>query len=325
MLRVHSTRLFPKQSGADKYVATGIAARCDWVLYSDQKAPEIQLRGVESTRHPRHIYLSLRAPVAALTHFASEILPKLTTPFILVSGSEDCTFPVQTDARWRPFDAPTRAAIDAILASPLLKHWAAENLDLALHPKLRPLPAGMVFSDAPKIRDMIEVPDVPALAHRPLTVLCAHRVREGAQWQLRKQVTACAKTHWGPFCHLVEHELPEAAFLELCTRHAFVLCAEGGGLDPSPKAWQAILHGAIPIIRRTPVTPAYAHLPVAVVEDWAPAALTPARLAEWRADLAPWQDTEAGRGETLHRLGADYWWNYACADRDAPPAEAEAV
>lgn len=43
--------------------------------------------------------------------------------------------------------------------------------------------------------------------------------------------------------------------MRLMQSHAFVLCAEGGGVDPSPKAWQAILHGAIPIIRRDQYLP----------------------------------------------------------------------
>jgi hypothetical protein len=89
---------------------------------------------------------------------------------------------------------------------------------------------------------------------------------------------------------------------------SFVLCVEGGGLDPSPKAWTALLHGAIPILRDTPVAAAYRALPVAVVPDWQAGALTPARLAAWKAALAPAFDDPARRARVLERLGLDYWW-----------------
>lgn len=178
------------------------------------------------------------------------------------------------------------------------------------HPKLRPIPVGMVFNDDPKIRDITECPTVPPTSTRPLRVVCAHRTRPGPQWDRRAHVTELAQTCWASWCTIIQAEISEAAFLALLTQHAFVLCVEGGGLDPSPKAWQAVLHGAIPIVRQTPLARAYQHLPVAFVADWTPDALDLAQLHAWLTDLAQHHDDAGQRKEVLHRLSLDYWWDY---------------
>lgn len=320
MLNVHSTRLFPKNRGADQYVLSGIAARCDWAVLSDWHEPQCVLRRVRNTETPEHIFLSMRQAYFALPYFTNHVLPKLTRPFILVSGSEDLTFPRQIDQRWRPFNKSEQADIHAILDHPLLKHWVAENLDLSAHPKLAPLPVGMVFSDQPKIRDHIEIPSVTPLRERSLSVLSGHRERPGPQWETRRSVSALARSAWKDFCTQLEEDVCEAEFLALTQRHAFILCVEGGGLDPAPKAWQALLHGTIPIVRRTPLEAAYRHLPIAWVEDWTEAALSPDRLAKWRDRLGWAFDTPRGRAQTLNRLSLQYWWEYIQTPFSEPDA-----
>jgi len=307
----HATRLFPKFSGAAAYALTGVAARCDWALLSDTRPPHTHLRQLRTTDSPRHVFLSLRNPFAALAAFATEVLPRLRAPFVLVSGSEDCTLPHQRDQRWRSFDATEQGYIRTILESPLLIRWVAENLDDASDRRFVPLPTGMVYPAGPPVA--APAPNPPPQQGRVLRVLVGHRVRTGPQWELRRTVTALATQDWAGFCTLPEGELPEPAFLALMDQHAFVLCAEGGGLDPSPKAWQAILQGAIPIIRKTATHAAYAQLPVAFVEDWTRDSLTPERLAAWHSALAPFYDTPALRAQTLERLGADYWWQQIAA------------
>ncbi len=303
----HTTRLFPKSGGATAYAITGIAARCDWVLLSDVCAPFTHLHRGLPTDTPRHIFLSLRNPFAGLAAFATGVLPKLRAPFVLISGSEDCTLPRQCDRRWRRFNDSEQQMIRTILEHPLLIRWFAENLEEGSDPRFSPLPTGMIYPEGPPENPRPICP--PPLHSRPLQVLCAHRVRPGPQWDLRRAVTALAKTGWADFCTCPPCELPEPEFLALMQAHAFVLCAEGGGLDPSPKAWLAIAHGAIPIIRKTGTYSAYDQLPVGFVDNWQGDSLTPARLQAWRARLAPFHDTPALRAETLTRLSQAYWWD----------------
>lgn len=307
-----STRLFPKGAGAEAYRLHGVAGRCDWVVLSDHRAPHAVLARRVETDAPRHVFVSLRAPFHALAFFWDHVLPQLHGPFVLVTGSEDVTVPRQLDRRWRPFDEVERARLRALRDDPRVLHWFAENLDDDDgHPRVSPLPVGLVFATPPHVPSAV-VPEVPSLASRPARILCAHRVRTGPQWDLRREASAIARRHPGT-CDVVDDELPEDAFLREVEAHAFVMCVGGGGLDPSPKAWQSILHGAIPIVLDGPLRPAYACLPVAFVPRWDDAVFAPAQLAAWQRGLALHFDDPAGRAETVRRLGLDYWWGKIAA------------
>lgn len=316
MLNVHSTRLFPKDLGANQYKLTGIAARCDWVLLSDKTEPLTHLVKRRAGEEPRTIYLSFRWQRAALRVFVQTILPQIRHPFILVSGSEDVTIPNQIDRRMPAFSQQDRDDVNSILESPFLTAWVAENLDDDSHPKLHPLPLGLIHNDTPFIRELVTIPEAPPVSDRPLTALCGHRVRSGPQWDARRTVTELAKSDWSDWCDLLEDDVSEQTFSARIERHSFVICVEGGGLDPSPKAWLTLLHGAIPIIRKSALSKAYAHLPVVFVDDWSSNVITLEKLARWKEQYRPFFDQPGLRRSTLKRLSLDYWWSYvlACGD-----------
>jgi hypothetical protein len=318
-IEVHSTRLFPKMLGAEAYVPTGIAARCDWVVMSDDEEPHTSLLRRVDTRSPRHVFLSLRSPFAAIKFFHDQVLAQIEAPFVLVSGSEDITIPNQLDLRWRRFHAPESRKIEAILQDPRVLHWFAENLDARSHPKFSPMPLGLVFHD-PQASHRIPVPQVPPQAARPLRALCAHRVREDWQWDVRREVTELCRQHFSEFCTIPDGEVPLDEFERLMHQHAFVICAEGGGLDPSPKAWHALLHGAIPIVRSTALDQAYAGLPVVFIQGWDASTLSLEQLRDWQRQHAPAQDEPAKRERVLQLLGIESWWSKICSL--APPAGA---
>lgn len=318
MLKIHSTRLFPKDLGADRYRITGIAACCDWVVLSDKAEPQTHLIKRRGVRSPETIFLSFRWPRAALRYFVESVLPQIQAPFILISGSEDTTIPNQTDKRMMAFNQQDRDDVAAILGNPLLKYWVAENLDDAGHPKLHPLPLGMVFNEEPQIRDLIAMPTSPPLSDRPVKALCGHRVRTGDQWETRRRVSALAAHEWRDWCTPVEDDVSETAFIDMIHQHAFVICVAGGGLDPSPKAWLALLHGAIPIIQRSALDDAYAHLPVAFVDDWSVDSLTMDKLTRWHHELSPVFDQPGLKRAMQKRLSLDYWWDYILNGAQSP-------
>lgn len=311
-----STRLFPKAKGADAYVVNGIAARCDWVVLSDKTAPHAVLVRRVDTDAPRHVFLSLRHPFHAIAFFWEHVLPRIGNRFVLVSGSEDVTVPRQLDQRWRSFDAVEQARLRAIRDDPRLLHWFAENLDDDGHARVSPLPVGQVFAQPP-YAPVATVPAIPSTAGRPSRILCAHRTREGPQWDLRREVSRLGGLH-PETCTVLDDELTEREFIAVMREHAFVLCVSGGGLDPSPKAWLAMLHGTIPIVCAGPLREAYARLPVAFVPRWDASVFAPGRLAAWHAALAGHHDVPARRAETLRRLGLDYWWDQVVAMARAP-------
>ena len=311
-LNAHSVRLFPKGRGPENYVITGIAKRCDWVVLTDMSTQGVHVHRNNPTDAPRHIFLSLRNPFVAVRTFARDILPRLRDRFVLISGSEDATVPQQFDRRWRDYNEVEYSQLRTILEHPLLIRWFAENLSDDSNERFAALPTGMVYPDGPPA-DGESVPEQRPLHQRPLRVLCAHRVREGLQWEPRRRVTQLARTAWAPWCTMLEGEVPEDEFLRQVDQHSFVLCVEGGGLDPSPKAWQSILYGAIPIIRETVKRNAYIDLPVAFVQSWTADALTADRLRAWYSELGKRLDAPSKRAEILFRLSQDYWWSKIAA------------
>ncbi|MDA7429589.1 hypothetical protein PGB28_14055 [Primorskyibacter aestuariivivens] len=299
--------MFPKDHGAAAYELTGVAALCDWVVLSDRYPPEIQVRISRNPDGPRSVFVSMRNPVAAIRHFYHVLLPKLEGTITLVSGSEDVTLPRQIDLRWPPFSAEIRGIIEKIAASPKVRHWYAENLDSEFSDRVSPLPTGMVYPDN-WVPGVLEQPDVPLLSNRPLRVLFGARTRPGPQWDLRRFASGLADSAWSGFVTHLTEEVPEPEFLRLMSEHAFVLCVEGGGLDPSPKAWQALQYGAIPIIRKSPLWEAYQELPCVTVDEWSADCLSQDKLKAWHSEMLPVFDSAHKRAKVFERLSLDFWW-----------------
>lgn len=304
---MHSTRLYPTGSGANSYQLSGIASRCDWIVLSDWHPPHTVLLEQRRGDSPRHVFLSMRDSFSALAFFRTDVLPRIKDTFRLISGSEDHTIPQQQDQRWREFNTEEEQTIQAILEDPRLLSWSAENLVATTHPKWMPLPLGLL-PEGPW-RDLhLRPPTVPKQACRPVRILCAHRLREHPQWDLRRRLTALCRQELSAWTTLVEEEIPLQRFEQMLRMHAFVICAAGGGIDPSPKAWHALLQGTIPIVRHSALDRAYRQLPVVFVKDWSAAELSWDRLCRWQQQLMPWFDQPERRIEILHRLSLDYWW-----------------
>ena len=304
-INMHSTRLFPKNLGADSYRLTGIAARCDWAILTDSGKRKLAIHG-NLAQKPQTVFLSLRSGINAVRCFVEDILPKIKAPFVLISGSEDITIPNQTDVRWPSFTLEEKRLIHNLINDERLIHWFAENRDLDL-PKLSTMPVGYVFSDSSPAGTILKNP-AKSIAQRPLKVLCAHRIRDGGQWEPRIRVTNLCKGQFRYLSTVIEDELSLTEFEHQIREHPFVLCVQGGGLDPSPKAWTAIANGSIPIIKSSPLDDAYSQLPVAFVEDWDEDCLSYAKLQAWLDELSPYYDLSHLREQTEYRLSLDYWW-----------------
>lgn len=311
---MHNTRLFPKNLGAAAYELTGVAALCDWAIMCNSKEDDFEgdvegdfyVHG-DLSRPPRTVFLSMRGFFSSIPYFYKEVLPKIESRFILITGSEDLTIPNQTDKRWRAFRPDEKEMIYRILADDRLVHWFAENRDTVL-PKMSTLPIGYVFKGQQKNPVAIETrPRVPVSA-RPLRALCCHWIRPSPQWDTRRRVTKLSTERFSEFVTVVEQGVSEAEFLGLIEEHAFVLCVQGGGIDPSPKAWTAIANGSIPIIASSPLNDAYSQLPVTFVDGWDENTLSEKKLREWLHRLAPFYDNPEMRLEVLERLQLDYWW-----------------
>lgn len=252
------------------------------------------------------MFLSLREPFEAIHYFSRNVMPKITSPIVLVSGSEDITIPRQTDCRWRSFNDEERVMIERVRKDPRVLHWFIENRDQVLG-KTSSMPLGYVLKENQS--HSIRVPDVGSrLADRPLKALCAHRVRKGPQWETRRQITRLCRTSFSDFVDVVDEEMSVPKFIRMIRERPFVICAKGGGLDPSPKAWLTLMQGSIPIIESSSLDDAYSLLPVAIVKDWSPDCLSAAQLRHWLQLYSPYFEKPELRQEVCRRLSLDYWW-----------------
>jgi len=120
------------------------------------------------------------------------------------------------------------------------------------------------------------VKSIPTTTHyfidRPLKILVSDRVREGTgQWATRAKVMSMCDA-LPKYCirpsNFTAEGVAHDTYIALLKSVPFVACAHGGGLDPSPKAWEAIMAGTIPIIQHSPLDDAYSQLPVAFVHSW---------------------------------------------------------
>ncbi|MBM1219466.1 hypothetical protein JQU17_04595 [Ponticoccus sp. SC2-23] len=317
---VLSTRLFPKGLGADRYQITGIARYCDWVLLSDRTAPHTHLVKQAGDASPRHIFVSMRNAEAVLPTLRQLLAPmRARRSVTLILASEDWTFPVQMDRR-RPFyPMSIRQDIIEILSSPAVREIFVENLDTAGLARVTPIPLGIVFPENADERSLSDVRTARTdrgIESCPATAFCGHRIRKGDQWLRREKVSALVEGPWSGFCTSPGTELTEAEFFDATMEHSFVICVEGGGLDPSPKAWQTLLHGRIPIIRRSPATDAYREFPVLFVDDWTEAALSAPALSYARSTLLKHFTDPARRQDVLQRLTMAFWRNRILGDCD---------
>jgi hypothetical protein len=283
---------------------SGIAARCDWVLLSDTGKPQYRLVNQAGVAAPQTIFISLRGGLQTLEYFEQNILPEVCSSFVLVTGSEDLTIPSQKDSRWIGASESTRAAISRILNAENVLHWFAENLDEKISDKISPLPLGFILSeDEPGHTEKLEH-SIPLEEREPI-LFCCHRIRESMQWNERRAVSEWLDNSECSSITHIREEISSLEYARYLSRAAFVMCVSGGGIDPCPKAFQALQHGAIPIIKSGPLNPCFKDLPVWIVDNWREIPLTKQALQEKQMQIAR-QLPPAHM--VASRLSLDYWW-----------------
>lgn len=278
MLAAAQNNSISDTSGNCAMMPRGIAATCDWALlipcfYGD-------LRRAPKTVFVHHLMLA---------HFAKIILPFISKEykFVLVTSGTDQTIPTgRGDKRFHVLDGFAESddggpLWQLLTTHPQILHWYCENHDIR-HENVSTLPLGVV--EGVRGMEHIDVASrIVPLEKRPIQFLVAHRTRSGlGQWETRVNVSrlcAAQQQHHSrreSLCVLppssvrrdYRQGIPQALFVSQAQKVSFVACVHGGGIDPSPKAWEALMLGTIPIIQHSTLDDAYSQLPVAFVNDW---------------------------------------------------------
>lgn len=141
--------------------------------------------------------------------------------------------------------------------SPNILHVFSENHNKN-HSRLSTLPCG--FPHTTTTNPSLHLKSIQThlkrfipFEERPLRVLVSDRVRGGPWYRDRYLAREYCVNVSSSFCSTkleLDHE-PDgshAKFVWSVQNSQFVMCTHGGGLDPSPKAWETVLIGSIPII-----------------------------------------------------------------------------
>ena len=299
----------------------GIAKFCDWFVVTGQVVR------LKDTRTPRVIFVGA-FQVGALAFFIDHVLPLLNEPFTLVFTGADDTFPRGSGDTRSVTIRSMQPKIQYLMDHALFSHGFIENLD-TVHPKLSPLPVGVLVHEAGEqatlrsILTQAQRMSLPRPNDRPHAVLVCHRNRDHPQFVLRHSITdRLSRGLWSDVApSTMFHEVSHDDFISALTSHRFCVCVHGGGIDPSPKAWEAILCGCIPIVAHSALDAAYSQLPVVFVDDWSDDALTPTKLAEWQARLEPWFTDPDLRAEVLRKLSMAFWWDRIAAASPPDPGQ----
>lgn len=228
-----------------------------------------------------------------------------STSQLFFVGGDDLTVPHQTDKRFpQNLEQPSRVLTQQVRAG--TKTVFAENID-SRNSIFRPLPGGVLPRAASGTLRLGKAGSLKGLPDGGKLAFVSHRVREGNQWQIRRDVSRFAVDDWHSFVDLVSGDLPARLWRKTAQNYTFGLCVEGGGVSPSPKFFDLLLRQTIPVISESAVSEVHEKLPCVVIPAWAPEFLTRDLLEDNYARLATtWVQWE----KVFACMSQNYWLNY---------------
>jgi hypothetical protein len=221
-----------------------------------------------------HIYEDILAGVkdgdsvyvctAAVPTFARFFLPRLTKNITLVTGDADES-------------APHIVAADAILSSPYIVRWFAQNC-VGNNPKLHHIPIGMDYHTLSQDGNRVWGGQLsPVDQDNDI-----HALRESSP-HFSERERKCYTTFHFQLGRGDRHEAYNSIPKDLVyyeptpvtraeshakhVKYAFVVSPYGGGPD-CHRTWEALALGCIPIMKSCGLDPLFAGLPVLLVKSW---------------------------------------------------------
>lgn len=243
----------------------------------------------------------------SLPQFIDQVLPRIQARFVLLTGDEDWSIP----------GGFSRAA--ELCASDKLLAWYAQNFD-GVDPsgKILPLPIGLDFHTISNRRrwghplatpreQEIELEELqsgmPPNGQRLLRVHADFHFNKHARPLMGESRDVVESTlRANPLIDFQAHKIPRLELWREKTRYAFVVSPHGNGLD-CHRTWESLALGNIVIVKRSPLDPLYAGLPVAIVNQWSD--ITQAALVQWQRQHAPLFSQASFRERLTNRCWID--------------------
>lgn len=308
ILTTRSERKKVWESASD---VTGISRKCDFVLINTTR--EFILR--EPIRTIRlHLTDAPRASDVTTKQLrrAIQLIKSLpgSYPISVVMGGTDRTFPSSIDKRHSTNGPVLHRIYRRLLKLQRVCKVFIENMDKRTSDKESPISLGILYKSA-KLPLIGNYSLPPVRYSAPYTFTDFNRPNRfpeaEPQFSTRIRVRHLVENSWMNMVSTIGPVAPRI-FLSKLRRSPFTLCVHGGGLDPCPKVYEAILAGVIPIVRcRPPLTEAFADLPIAFVKSWRRSSINKKKLSDWYEKLSPHYIDPGKRQEVLRKLSLDHW------------------
>lgn len=184
-----------------------------------------------------------------LDQFLTTIHPNINHRYILITHNSDGTIP----GKWH-----TILDDDRIIA------WFGQNVEGYTHPKLHPIPIGIantyVAHGNPLVFHKLQK-QIPHYRKEQMLYmnfsLSTYPTERNYVYRLFKNRSYCVVDN--------PHALEQ--YLTQLIRSRFVLSPRGNGPD-CHRTWEALLMGAIPIVKHSSLDPLFENLPVLIVNEW---------------------------------------------------------
>lgn len=283
----------------------GVARLCDWFISAEQ------FINISNTDTPKLIFISGMSGAKSISYFVEKILPSIQNKVNIIIASEDNTFPYgRGDVRGN-FYFSCQHNIANMLNSPHIDKIFVENLDYN-NDRYYPIPLGFMYHNGElncnslaKEYSQIVEENIDFEKKKNLVLSC-QRVRSDAQFYKRRLVRSYSQNEWKEFVTYQEN-LNESEFFEILKDTKFVLCVQGGGYDPCPRFWQALMCNCIPIIEHSPLDAAFERFPVVFIDSWNEKTISIELLKEWENKLKPHYIEKDKREKVLNMLRIEYW------------------
>lgn len=304
-----------------------IADLCDWVFVDGHRRkrfninnPKISKQMFSNTK-PKTIFVKTDCLYDFLTSKFIKMIDK-EHQFILITGDGDLSVPFQIDKRMPKTFKNIDKCFDLIIKNKQIKKWCAENCDTiqindyTIYPYL----LGVVEDNQDYLLNNIQSID---FSKKIFKVLCQHRTHKldynlsieqlkNEQFGNRMICNKYGKTTWKNQVDVFNPENNSNTYLKTLSKYTFVICAQGGGLDPCPRLFEAILMGTIPILKSSSLDSLFINidLPVVIVDDWNSNTITDDFLKKSFDKYKDYYENIDLRKKTLNKLTMKYWWDY---------------
>jgi hypothetical protein len=243
LLSIFALALNANERGSSEPFISGDSFRANADFTWDELSKDID---PELVQHGSIIFLK----TDFMEEFFTTVHPHIPYPYILVTHNSD-------------FHVPGKYG--AYLDDPKIMAWFGQNVENCDHPHLHRIPIGIA-------NQMWRHGNVETFKHMQLqtsgserNILLYMNFSPGTFLEERSKVVEMFKDK--PYCVASEPQKDLSAYLADLADSKFVLSPRGNGLD-CHRTWEALLMGAIPIVRTSSLDPMYEDLPVVIVKDW---------------------------------------------------------